>query len=164
MCQIGHLTQIFWVCRCISCPRHWQSKRRGSLPRTTIWTSSVSYHLLWLVRFLCHQCHPVSSPAFPRSPVHILCSKNIVLELTSLNLSPDVTKNTCYLITGNAAHYGIIKQGQFVHLDDLCMGHIFLFENPKAEGRYLCSASDATIHDVAKLLREKYPEYNIPTK
>jgi len=67
-------------------------------------------------------------------------------------------------ITGNEAHYSIIKQGQFVHLDDLCMAHIFLFEHPKAEGRYICSACDATILNVAKLLREKYPEYNVPTK
>ncbi|XP_002510417.2 dihydroflavonol 4-reductase [Ricinus communis] len=67
-------------------------------------------------------------------------------------------------ITGNEAHYSIIKQGHFVHLDDLCNAHIFLFEHPKAEGRYICSSHDATIHEVAKLLREKYPEYNIPSK
>ncbi|XP_054798212.1 dihydroflavonol 4-reductase-like [Prosopis cineraria] len=68
------------------------------------------------------------------------------------------------LITGNEAHYSIIKQGQFVHLDDLCMGHIFLLEHPEAKGRYMCSSHDATIHDVARMLSQKYPEYNIPTK
>ncbi|XP_022769017.1 dihydroflavonol 4-reductase-like [Durio zibethinus] len=67
-------------------------------------------------------------------------------------------------ITGNEAHYSIIRQGQFVHLDDLCMAHIFLFENPKAEGRYICSSHAATIVELAKLLREKYPKYNVPTK
>nr|WJP34988.1 dihydroflavonol 4-reductase 1 [Loropetalum chinense var. rubrum] len=67
-------------------------------------------------------------------------------------------------ITGNEAHYGIIKQGQFVHLDDLCNAHIYLYENPKAEGRYVCSSHDATILDLAKLLRAKYPEYNVPSK
>ncbi|EOY14811.1 Dihydroflavonol-4-reductase [Theobroma cacao] len=67
-------------------------------------------------------------------------------------------------ITGNEAHYTIIRQGQFVHLDDLCMAHIFLFENPKAEGRYICSSHEATIVELAKMLREKYPDYNIPTK
>ncbi|MBA0844594.1 hypothetical protein Goarm_000006, partial [Gossypium armourianum] len=66
-------------------------------------------------------------------------------------------------LTGNEAHYGIIRQGQFVHLDDLCMSHIFLFENPKAEGRYICSSHEATIVELAKMLREKYPDYNIPT-
>ncbi|XP_050127990.1 bifunctional dihydroflavonol 4-reductase/flavanone 4-reductase [Malus sylvestris] len=74
------------------------------------------------------------------------------------------------LITGlspilrNESHYGIIKQGQYVHLDDLCLSHIYLYEHPKAEGRYICSSHDATIHELVKMLREKYPEYNIPTK
>lgn len=67
-------------------------------------------------------------------------------------------------ITGNEAHYSIIRQGQFVHLDDLCNAHIYLFENPKAEGRYICSSNDCIILDLAKMLREKYPEYNIPTE
>ena len=68
------------------------------------------------------------------------------------------------LNAGNEAHYSIIKQGQFVHLDDLCRAHIFLFENPKAEGRYICASHHATILVIAKMLRENYPEYNVPTK
>nr|AAC25960.1 dihydroflavonol 4-reductase [Fragaria x ananassa] len=67
-------------------------------------------------------------------------------------------------LTGNEAHYGIIKQCQYVHLDDLCQSHIFLYEHAKAEGRYICSSHDATIHDIAKLLNEKYPKYNVPKK
>ncbi|GAB4839405.1 hypothetical protein Ancab_028929 [Ancistrocladus abbreviatus] len=67
-------------------------------------------------------------------------------------------------ITRNEAHYSIIKQGQFVHLDDLCIAHIYLYEHPEANGRYICSSHDATIYEIAKLLREKYPEYNVPTK
>lgn len=67
-------------------------------------------------------------------------------------------------ITGNEAHYSIIKQGQFVHLDDLCESHIFLYEHPEAKGRYICSSDDATIYDIVKLIREKYPQYNVPTE
>ncbi|GKU85330.1 hypothetical protein SLEP1_g10 [Rubroshorea leprosula] len=67
-------------------------------------------------------------------------------------------------ITGLESHYHIIKEGQFVHLDDLCMGHIFLFEHPKAEGRYICASHNASIFDIVRLLREKYPEYNVPTE
>ncbi|CAI9110814.1 OLC1v1010903C1 [Oldenlandia corymbosa var. corymbosa] len=66
------------------------------------------------------------------------------------------------LITGNEAHYSIIKQGQFVHVDDLCAAEIFLYEDPKAEGRYICSSYDTTIHNLAKMIREKWPEYHIP--
>nr|AUV64091.1 dihydroflavonol 4-reductase [Euphorbia pulcherrima] len=67
-------------------------------------------------------------------------------------------------ITGNEAHYSIIKQGHYIHLDDLCNAHIYLFEHSKAKGRYFCSSHDATIHEIARLLRQKYPQFNIPTK
>ncbi|KAF5202457.1 Dihydroflavonol 4-reductase [Thalictrum thalictroides] len=67
-------------------------------------------------------------------------------------------------ITRNEAHYSILKQIQLVHIDDLCNAHIFLFEHPEAKGRYICSTYNATIMDVANLLRNKFPEYNVPTK
>ncbi|GER27969.1 dihydroflavonol 4-reductase [Striga asiatica] len=67
-------------------------------------------------------------------------------------------------ITGNEAHYSIIKQGQYVHVDDLCEAHILLFEHPTAQGRYICSSDDATIYDLANMIREKWPEYHIPTE
>ncbi|KAM5564938.1 bifunctional dihydroflavonol 4-reductase/flavanone 4-reductase [Rosa sericea] len=77
-------------------------------------------------------------------------------------MPPSLTTGLSPLI-GKESHYSIIKQGQFIHLDDLCQSHIYLYEHPKAEGRYICSSHDATIHEIAKLLREKYPEYNVPT-
>nr|QPF47158.1 dihydroflavonol-4-reductase [Clarkia gracilis subsp. sonomensis]QPF47159.1 dihydroflavonol-4-reductase [Clarkia gracilis subsp. sonomensis] len=67
-------------------------------------------------------------------------------------------------ITGNESHYFIIKDGQFVHVDDLCMSHIYLYEHPKAEGRYICSSDEETILGLSNLLRNKYPDYNIPTE
>ncbi|CAI0436095.1 unnamed protein product [Linum tenue] len=68
------------------------------------------------------------------------------------------------LITGNKPHYSIIEQGHFVHLDDLCMSHIFLFEHPNAEGRYICNSDDINIYELAELLEEKYPKYEIPSR
>ncbi|KAK4768673.1 hypothetical protein SAY87_003814 [Trapa incisa] len=67
-------------------------------------------------------------------------------------------------ITGNKAHYSIIRQGQFVHLDDLVMSHLFLYQNPEAKGRYICSSHAENITHISKLLKEKYPEYDIPTE
>lgn len=61
-------------------------------------------------------------------------------------------------------HYGIIRQGKLVHIQDICLAHIFLFEEPKAEGRYICNARDVTIHEIAKIINNKYPEYNVPTE
>nr|AAQ83576.1 dihydroflavonol 4-reductase [Lilium hybrid division VII] len=68
------------------------------------------------------------------------------------------------LITGNEAHYSILKQIQLVHLDDVCKAHIFLFENPEASGRYICSSYDATIYDLARKIKDRYPQYAIPQK
>nr|BAN62761.1 dihydroflavonol 4-reductase [Tricyrtis sp. Shinonome] len=68
------------------------------------------------------------------------------------------------LITGNEAHYSILKQIQLVHLNDLCIAHIFLFEHPKASGRYICSFHDTTILDLARMMKERYPQYSIPQK
>nr|AIY22763.1 dihydroflavonol 4-reductase [Iochroma calycinum] len=57
-----------------------------------------------------------------------------------------------------------IITGQYVHLDDLCEAHIFLYEHTKAEGRFICSSHHAIIYDVAKMVREKWPEYYVPTE
>ncbi|MQM21464.1 hypothetical protein Taro_054507 [Colocasia esculenta] len=68
------------------------------------------------------------------------------------------------LITGNKPHYTILKQIQLVHLDDLCDAHIFLFEHPEASGRYICSSHDTTIFELAEMMKNRYPEYEVPTK
>ncbi|XP_068642815.1 dihydroflavonol 4-reductase [Aristolochia californica] len=68
------------------------------------------------------------------------------------------------VLTGNEAHYSILKQVQLVHLEDLCLAHIFLLERPEAFGRYVCSSHDTTIVALAKMLKERYPEYNIPAE
>ncbi|KAI3884755.1 hypothetical protein MKW92_042644 [Papaver armeniacum] len=81
-----------------------------------------------------------------------------------MNSMPPSMLTALALITGNEAHYSILKQIQLVHLDDLCNAHIFLWENPKAEGRYICSSEDTTIYQLANMLRNRYPDYYIPTK
>ncbi|CAM0881834.1 unnamed protein product [Alopecurus aequalis] len=67
-------------------------------------------------------------------------------------------------LAGNEAHYSILKQVQLVHLDDLCDSMTYLFEHPDANGRYICSSHDATIHGLARMLRDRFPEYEIPQK
>ncbi|KAJ0985882.1 hypothetical protein J5N97_004238 [Dioscorea zingiberensis] len=68
------------------------------------------------------------------------------------------------LITRNLSFYYVLNPVQFVHLDDFCNAHIFLFEHPQAKGRYICSSHAVTITDLANFLREKYPEYEIPSE
>ncbi|ERN12858.1 hypothetical protein AMTR_s00050p00036010 [Amborella trichopoda] len=68
------------------------------------------------------------------------------------------------LITRNEAHYSILLQHGLVHTDDLCNAHIFLYEHHATKGRYICSSQDKTILQLAKMMRERYPEYDIPIK
>ncbi|KAL4191030.1 hypothetical protein AMTRI_Chr07g78760 [Amborella trichopoda] len=65
-------------------------------------------------------------------------------------------------IIGNEAYYFVLMQHGPVHVDDLCNAHIFLYEHPAAKGRYICSSHDKTILQLAKMMRERYPEYDIP--
>ena len=51
-----------------------------------------------------------------------------------------------------------------VHVDDVARAHIFLFEHPKAKGRYTCSSNVITVESASKLLSAKYPELQIPRK
>lgn len=50
-----------------------------------------------------------------------------------------------------------------VHVDDLARAHIFLFEHPEANGRYICAAVDVTKEEMAEFLSARYPEYQIPS-
>ncbi|XP_057975739.1 dihydroflavonol 4-reductase-like [Malania oleifera] len=68
------------------------------------------------------------------------------------------------LLTRNTTAYPLLMRSRAVHLDDVCNAHILLFEHPQAEGRFLCSSHTFTILDLAKYLKQKYPEYNIPTQ
>lgn len=49
----------------------------------------------------------------------------------------------------------------FVHTDDVANAHIFLFECPNAKGRYICSAVEITVDNLAKFLSTRYPEFQI---
>lgn len=82
----------------------------------------------------------------------------------SLSLSLSNQTHTALRMAGNKAHYSILKQIQFVHLDDLCNSLIFLFDHPEASGRYISSSHDTTIFELAELMRARYPEYDIPTE
>ncbi|XP_010245914.1 PREDICTED: bifunctional dihydroflavonol 4-reductase/flavanone 4-reductase-like [Nelumbo nucifera] len=68
------------------------------------------------------------------------------------------------LITGTECHYPLLKKCSFVHPDDLCNALVYLLEHPEVKGRYICSSHDSTISGLAKMLKEKFPEYYIPSK
>lgn len=66
-------------------------------------------------------------------------------------------------MAGNEAEYGVILRTSMVHVDDVARAHIFLFEHPNANGRYICSSHIITLEDLAKFLSAKYQEFQIPS-
>lgn len=81
-------------------------------------------------------------------------------------LQPTVNASIVHILkylTGSAKTYANSIQA-YVHVKDVAMAHILVFENPSASGRYLCAESVLHRGDVVQILSKLFPEYPIPTK
>nr|WLJ58528.1 cinnamoyl-CoA reductase 1 [Cinnamomum aromaticum] len=81
-------------------------------------------------------------------------------------LQPTVNASIVHILkylTGSAKTYANSVQA-YVHVKDVAMAHILVFENPSASGRYLCAESVLHRGDVVQILSKLFPEYPIPTK
>lgn len=90
---------------------------------------------------------------------------NPVLVLGPL-LQPTVNASVLHILkylTGSAKTYANSIQA-YVHVKDVALAHILLYENPAASGRYLCAESVLHRADVVEILAKFFPEYPIPTK
>ncbi|GAB2301114.1 hypothetical protein Dimus_035147 [Dionaea muscipula] len=74
------------------------------------------------------------------------------------------------LLTGNEFLVNALKGMQMLsgsisisHVEDVCRAHIFLAEKESASGRYICSAVNTSVPELAKFLNQRYPQYKVPT-
>ncbi|RZC91937.1 hypothetical protein C5167_021649 [Papaver somniferum] len=65
------------------------------------------------------------------------------------------------LIQGCTEEYENFYMGP-VHVKDVALAHILLYENPAASGRHLCVEAIRHYGDFAAKVAELYPEYNVP--
>ncbi|KAG5618657.1 hypothetical protein H5410_018481 [Solanum commersonii] len=90
---------------------------------------------------------------------------NPVLVLGPL-LQPTVNASVLHVLkylTGSAKTYANSIQA-YVHVKDVALAHILLYEAPSASGRYICAESVLHRSDVVEILAKFFPEYPIPTK
>ncbi|XP_027167731.1 cinnamoyl-CoA reductase 1-like [Coffea eugenioides] len=90
---------------------------------------------------------------------------NPVLVLGPL-LQPTVNASILHILkylTGSAKTYANSVQA-YVHVKDVALAHVLIYETPSASGRYLCAESVLHRGEVVEILAKLFPEYPIPTK
>ncbi|XP_009354190.2 cinnamoyl-CoA reductase 1 [Pyrus x bretschneideri] len=90
---------------------------------------------------------------------------NPVLVLGPL-LQPTVNASIFHILkylTGSTQTYANSVQA-YVHVRDVALAHILVYETPSASGRYICAESVLHRGDVVEILAKFFPEYPIPNK
>lgn len=71
-------------------------------------------------------------------------------------------------LTGNLSYYGgsrflqeLLGSIPLVHIDDVCEAHVFCMEKHSLRGRFVCSATDPTIKEMANYYQQNYPQLKI---
>nr|QFQ61499.1 dihydroflavonol 4-reductase [Dryopteris erythrosora] len=75
---------------------------------------------------------------------------------------PNSVADAISLVTGDISHHKFIRRISYVHIDDIIDAHIFLYETPAAQGRYNGSCADASITEIAELLKKLFPKIKLP--
>ncbi|KAF5741779.1 Bifunctional dihydroflavonol 4-reductase/flavanone 4-reductase [Tripterygium wilfordii] len=81
-------------------------------------------------------------------------------------LQPTINASIMHILkylNGSTKTYANAVQA-YVHVRDVALAHILVFETPSASGRYLCSESVLHRGEVVEILAKFFPEYPIPNK
>ncbi|XP_059642646.1 cinnamoyl-CoA reductase 1-like [Cornus florida] len=92
---------------------------------------------------------------------------NPVLVLGPL-LQPTINASIIHILkylTGSAKTYANSVQA-YVHVKDVALAHLLVYETPSASGRYICLCTERMLHrgEVVEILAKFFPEYPVPTK
>ncbi|KAB2082099.1 hypothetical protein ES319_A05G175600v1 [Gossypium barbadense] len=92
--------------------------------------------------------------------------------MTGPSLTPIVPSSiglATSLISGNEFLINALKGMQMLsgsisitHVEDVCRAHVFLAEKESASGRYICSAVNTSVPELAKFLNKRYPDFKVP--
>ncbi|KAK7400441.1 hypothetical protein VNO78_11649 [Psophocarpus tetragonolobus] len=103
---------------------------------------------------------------------------DLISMIPSLTTGPSIIRDipasvalATSIITGNDFFLKSLRDMQLLsgsisvtHVEDICRAHIFVAEKESASGRYIVSAHNTSVPELAKFLSKRYPHYNIPTE
>ncbi|GLT73578.1 hypothetical protein SLA2020_454260 [Shorea laevis] len=102
------------------------------------------------------------------------CNKNgidLVTILPSFVVGPSLSPDLCStasdvlgLLKGETEKFQWHGRMGYVHIDDVALSHILVYEHETANGRYLCSSTVVDNDELASLLQARYPSLPIPKR
>ncbi|XP_075473822.1 tetraketide alpha-pyrone reductase 1-like [Primulina tabacum] len=96
---------------------------------------------------------------------------NLVTVLPSFVIGPCLPPVLCStsadvlgLLRGETEKFQWHGRMGYVHIDDVALSHIVVFENENAKGRYLCNSTVLDNNELASILSARYPALPIPKR
>ncbi|KAH6786199.1 dihydroflavonol 4-reductase-like1 [Perilla frutescens var. hirtella] len=100
------------------------------------------------------------------------CNRNGI-DLVTVTPSFVIGPNLPAVLSPTAADVAALLRGEkekfewhgrmgYVHIDDVAVAHILLYEKEEAKGRYICSSTVVDIQDLASILSQRFPSLPIP--
>ncbi|EPS73655.1 hypothetical protein M569_01100 [Genlisea aurea] len=68
------------------------------------------------------------------------------------------------LLKGETQRFQMHGRMGYVHIDDVALAHIMVYEKDNAEGRYICSSAVLENDELAAILSHRYPTLPIPRR
>ncbi|KAM7257448.1 hypothetical protein ACFE04_013189 [Oxalis oulophora] len=102
------------------------------------------------------------------------CNENgidLVTILPAFLIGPSLPPDLCStasdvlgLLKGETEMFNWHGRMGYVHIDDVALSHILIYEHKQAQGRYLCSSNVLDNEQLASLLKKRYPSLPIPER
>ncbi|KAJ9170686.1 hypothetical protein P3X46_018778 [Hevea brasiliensis] len=102
------------------------------------------------------------------------CNENgikLITILPSFVIGPSLPPELCStasdvlgLLKGETGKFQWHGRMGYVHIDDVALCHILVYEQESAHGRYLCNSTVLEVHELVSFLSARYPSLPIPQR
>lgn len=96
---------------------------------------------------------------------------DLVTVLPAFVIGPSLPRDLCLtasdvlgLLRGDCERFSWHGRMGYVHIDDVARCHILVYEDARAQGRYLCSSTVLDNHELAGLIAKCHPTLPIPKR